>query len=285
VVNAHGSRDALLVLPSMLSGARLIRSRHISSSIRSALAYRFFRHIIVTANLIKEMLREKGLAPERVSVIGTGVPPRFFSPPDPSSLLEEFPGAKGRKVILNVGMLRSDKGQRYLVESARQLKRSRDDFVLFIVGEETSGSTTGTALRRQIEQASLADHVILTGYRENVAPFLALADAVVVASTGVEGRPQIVGQAFAAGTALVATKVGGIPDLVVDGKTGILVPPRDSAALASALRRLLDDDSLRLSLQREARSFAERSLGFDAMMEQVLEIYGGEAAERPFSPA
>jgi glycosyltransferase involved in cell wall biosynthesis len=102
--------------------------------------------------------------------------------------------------------------------------------------------------------------VRILGFRDDVASIVAAADALVLSSDH-EGLPVAVMEAFALGTPVVATAVGGVPEAVTDGTSGLLVPPRDPGALATALQRLADDAPLRAEL---ASGAAARASAFDA---------------------
>ena len=102
---------------------------------------------------------------------------------------------------------------------------------------------------------------------------LASLDVLVLPSYAHEGIPQIILQAQAMARPVVATTIGGIPEVVEDGVTGLLVPPRDAVALAQRISALLDDPALSARLGRAARSSIEKSYSLDAMGERLLGLY------------
>jgi glycosyltransferase involved in cell wall biosynthesis len=114
--------------------------------------------------------------------------------------------------------------------------------------------------------------VELLGDREDVPDLLARSD-VFVLSTLSEGMPMSILEAMAAGLPVVASAVGGIPEVVVDGETGLLVPPRDAAALAEALRRLLDDPELRRQMGAAGRARAEEHFDVARSGREHLALY------------
>jgi len=274
VINAHGSRDALLVLPAKLLGIRVLRSRHISKQIKKGTSYKFFSHIIVTAEKIKNMLIDKGIPPRKISVVGTGVDHRIFTPDLSSDYLRrEFSVPDTYKVIVNVGMIRGDKGQLYYLDAAKILLEKHKNVIFFLIGEPTNNSRVKEEIQSRIDTYALNNSFIMTGYRKDVNAFINMANLVVVASTGVEGQPQVIGQAFAAKRTVVATNVGGIPDLVKHGQNGLLVEPRNPHAIAEAVNTLLSEPSLREQLENEAYIFSKMHLSFESMMEKLLKIY------------
>jgi glycosyltransferase involved in cell wall biosynthesis len=104
--------------------------------------------------------------------------------------------------------------------------------------------------------------------------------AIVVCPSRREGYGVVAREAMAYGRPVIATAVGGLPDAVIDGETGLLVPPRDVAALRTALERLLADADLRTRLGAAARRFAEERLGFAAAAAATIEIYDGVIGSR-----
>jgi glycosyltransferase involved in cell wall biosynthesis len=157
--------------------------------------------------------------------------------------------------ILAVGRLIEKKGFPYLVDAYRLLVSWRYDVRLCIVG---SGEMK-EALRRHIQEAGLEDRATLLGPRPQEeliglyrAATIFTLPCIVAESGDRDGIPNVLVEAMRLGLPVVSTDVSGIPELVIDGETGLLVPPRDAQALAAALRRLLDDPALRAHLVRGA---------------------------------
>ena len=115
--------------------------------------------------------------------------------------------------------------------------------------------------------------VTLLGHRTDVPNVLASLDVLVLPSYAHEGIPQIILQAQAMECPVVATTIGGIPEVVEDGVTGLLVPPRDAAALAKKIAAILDDPDLDASLGQAARANIEKHYRLDALGETLLALY------------
>jgi glycosyltransferase involved in cell wall biosynthesis len=116
------------------------------------------------------------------------------------------------------------------------------------------------------------ERVRFLGYQTDPAPTLARAGIFVLSSRS-EGFPRSVLEAMRAGLPVVATNVGGVPEAVVNGVNGLLVPPGDPGALAASLERLLDDGELRKRMGAEARRTYQNRFGFDRMAEETVEVY------------
>ncbi len=195
---------------------------------------------------------------DRLRLIHSGIDTRFFHPGE---------GARGPGPfrILCVGTLHEVKGQTYLIEACRRLVESGIDLRAELVGEGPDRDE----LVGQIARAGLADRVALLGPRSRgeIAELLRSSDVLVTPSVPTregkrEGIPVVLMEALGSGLAVVASRISGIPELVEDGRDGLLVAPRDAGALADAIRRLHDDPELRRRLGTQGRQRVERE--FDA---------------------
>lgn len=181
------------------------------------------------------------------------------APPDRS-------GRSGPVHVLFVGWLLEAKGVRELLAAARNLPNAR----FTLAGPEEPSFTA--AIRAELD--ALAERVRVLPAQPRAAIFELYRDAdVFVLPTWREGFPNVVIEAMAAGLPVVATPVGAIPEAVEDGKSGLLVPVRDAAALDAALRRLIDDPSLRRTLGAAARARVEEVFAFDAVIARLGALY------------
>ncbi|HYT98902.1 MAG TPA: glycosyltransferase family 4 protein [Gemmatimonadales bacterium] len=158
--------------------------------------------------------------------------------------------------IIAVGRLAKDKGFGYLLQAARVLVDRGLDLEIDIVGD---GDQLG-ALRALAAGLGIADRVRFRGWLAFAEVRRAMSEATVLVhpSDGLgDGLPNVLREAMALGTPVIASRVAGIPEALDDGRCGVLVPPRDVAALASALERLLGDAALRQTLARRARQRTE----------------------------
>jgi glycosyltransferase involved in cell wall biosynthesis len=175
-------------------------------------------------------------------------------------------------VIVSVGRLQAPKDPLTLVRAIGQL---RDDRVRAIV---VGGGPDRPAVERELARLGLTT-VDLVGQRADVADLLAEAQVFVLATRS-EGLPFSVLEAMAAGLPVVASRVGGVPELVVEGETGFLVPPADPSALAGALDGLLADPDLRERLGAAGRARVEGRFRLDVSLRAHLDLYRRELARR-----
>jgi colanic acid/amylovoran biosynthesis glycosyltransferase len=194
---------------------------------------------------------------DRLEVIHCGVDTARFAPRRNGHPA----GACGPLRLLCTGTLHAVKGQRYLIEAVARLRAEGLDVTCDFVGDGPDRA----ALAAQADQLGVAGAVRFHGAqtREQVIEHLRRADVVVAPSVPTadgrrEGIPVALMEALASGVPVVASRLSGIPELVVDGETGLLAPPGDVAALAAAVRRLYGDPALRRSLGTAGRAAVER---------------------------
>jgi glycosyltransferase involved in cell wall biosynthesis len=173
--------------------------------------------------------------------------------------------------LVSVGRLKAPKDFVTLVKALAQLEPG--SFRGLVVGDGPDRALIET----EIGGLGLSDLVELCGERDDVHELLALAD-VFVLSTRSEGLPLSILEAMAAGLPVVASAVGGVPELVVDGETGLLVPPDDVAALAAALERLVREPERRRRMGDAGRHRAEAHFDLPAFHRAHLDLYASELA-------
>jgi glycosyltransferase involved in cell wall biosynthesis len=275
IVNTHSSNDGWLAgLSARLSGARLIRSRHIEvdypNRFWSGFAFRTLPHHVITTSqrIADRLVDELGVQRARVDCIATGVDLGKFDATAKGTLREELNVPPGVPLVGMISVLRSWKGHLTLLEATAMLRKTRP-IHLAIAGE----GPMRRDLPREIERLGLTDCVTLLGHRTDVPNLLASLDVLVLPSYAHEGIPQIILQAQAMARPIVATRIGGIPEVVENNVTGLLVEPKEAAALAAKISALLVDRSLADRLRHAGRAQIEAKYSLDAMGERLLALY------------
>jgi glycosyltransferase involved in cell wall biosynthesis len=214
----------------------------------------------------RRMSDVEGIDPARTRFIPNGMPP--LAPPSGADVRAELGIAADAPVVGTVGVLRPQKGLDVLVAAARIVAGEVPEARFVVVG----AGPEQAALRDRVAASGLADRLLLTGFRADVADTLAAFD-VAVSSSFFEGSPLAVMEYMAAGKPIVATAVGGVPDLIEDGVHGLLVPPGDPRAFADAVLRLLREPATASRLGEQARARQQSEFTMDAMVRRFEELY------------
>ena len=194
------------------------------------------RYIAVSYANARYLIEEKGLPEKKVRVIQNGTDLSRFNPahvPPPGMRAELGIGAVD-PVMLVTARLEPQKGHSVLLSAIPEVLREFPNARLLCLGD----GVLREELERQSEQLGLQENVRFLGFRSNVTDWLALCDFTVLPSF-YEGLPLVAVESLAAGRAMVATAVDGTPEVIVNGRTGITVPPGDSGALAAAICSML----------------------------------------------
>ena len=213
--------------------------------------WRWCDHIVANAAGIRTQLTEEcGVPPARVTVIPNGVDADFFQPPASRP-------AGSLPVLLCLARLAEDKDHPTLIRAFRDVTNAE----LWLAGDGPQHD----AIEQQVRSEPNAGRIRLMAGRLDVRPLLHQSRLLVLSSVN-EGIPNAVLEAMACGLPVVATAVGGLPDVVLHGRTGLLVAPRQPALLAQAINALLNDAPLREAMGGEARACAERDWSLSAMV-------------------
>lgn len=212
------------------------------------------------------------LAPRSVDVIWNGADERFFFPRDRAACREELDLPRDRCIVAYAGYLLREKGLFELIEATARIAVEERPLLVLAGSGEVRGELEARA-------ADLGVETLFLGalQHERIATLFGAADVVTLPSY-YEGLPNVVCEAMLSGRAVVASDVGGIPEIVQNGESGLIVPAREVAPLAEALRRACTDPALRERLAGAARAFAAEHLTwrvsakrYEALYEEVAE--------------
>jgi len=252
LLHTHHYEPALLgVLATVGTRVPLVLGRHYSDAIYQlsrgarrrtylaveSLCNRRAAAIIAPSKAVERVLLAQGVDAHKVEVIPYGFDFRHFGPRDPAALdraRAEWPAGPGPR-LATIARLHSEKGHRYLLEALEALAREKWTATWLIVGDGPERAALEAAVRAK----GMTGVVRFAGWRTDVFDLIAAAD-VVVQPTLHEAFSQAMIESMALGRPLVISDVSGVEDVVEDGRSGLVVPPRDVGALAAALRRLSD---------------------------------------------
>ena len=249
---------------------------HLKSHAFSRWKYRHVDRFIAVSRMIADVLERDGIPPDRVSVVHDGVNTSLIDKTEPVDAHAEFWLPHGAPLVGNVAALVPHKGQKHLVAAAKLVVREVSDARFLIVGE----GELREPLDRQIRSLGLDRHVRLTGFRADALGLLKSFDLCAMSSV-TEGLGSVVLEAMACGRAVVATRAGGLPEIVDDGATGVLVAPGDEAALAAAIVDLLRDPARRAAMGQAGRRRVEREFSIDQMVRGTVEVYRNGMVQSP----
>jgi len=230
----------------------------------------------VSSEDVETAMRERICRADRIMVVGNGVDLRKF---DPCSIEAERPRirdelgiAPGAAVVGAVGRFVREKGFVELIQAMPRVLEAGPQAMLVIVGDALPSDRRSVKerLRELVSSLKLNERVVFTGLRYDVPQLLAAMDVFVLPSYR-EGMPVVLLEAMAMAKPVVATRVRGCREAVVDGETGILVPPRDVTALADAIVRLLLDNELARRMGAAGRKRVEEHFDRDEIVKKQLD--------------
>ena len=275
IVHAHGLRGALVGgfaarrahLPSLFTIHNLLpHMNFVQSAVFRTLARNAAR-VIVVSNAIAQTLRQAGLPEEKIAVIPNGVDlSRFEAATNSHSLRKAFGLGAADRIVLGVGRLSPEKGFDVLIEAFLSVQAHLPAVRLVLVGEGSEESR----LRAMTENRS--DRIHFLGHRLDTVPLYAASD-LVVAPSRQEGQGIVPLEAMAAGKAVIASRVGGLVETVVEGETGLLVPPDDAPALSRAIETLLNDPQRRAAMGEAGRRRVQQEYSLQTQLQKIEAIY------------
>jgi L-malate glycosyltransferase len=226
------------------------------------LAYRAAHAVVANSSAARDQLAREGVPPDKLRLIVNGLDPAAFTPAPRRSAI--------RRVVM-VANLRAEKGHDTLLAAAPRILERHPDASFSLVGDGPRREALETLTRA----LGLSQRVRFFGERRDVPAVLAEHDLFVLPSRS-EAFPNALIEAMAAALPVVATDVGGIPEVVRPGRNGRLVPPDDATALADAVVALMDDPAGAADLGRAARADVERQYSLDLMVERFEQLYLAE---------
>lgn len=225
-------------------------------------AYRFATKVVANSGASRQILIQEGLAPESIAVIPNGLDPGGFA------LSERHAGMPWPLSVLTVANLRPEKNHTTLLAAAALLRNEFPDLQFRIAGDGPERAR----LEAEVAARGLQGQVTFLGHRDDVPTLLREADLFVLPSLS-EAFPNSALEAMAAGLPVIAGAVGGLLDLIEDGRTGLLVPPESAGALASAIRQVITDPARAARLGERARAHVAGRYSFERMVASFEELY------------
>lgn len=239
IVHTHSSPDAWTCgMAARLAGVRVVRSRHLSTPVKRRWSSRFVYgrladRVITSGQAIKDhLVQAAAVDPGRIVSIPAGIDVRRFAPVENAQAVRRELGLADTDFVVGiVAILRSWKGHAYLIDAVHRLAARNIPVKLLIVGTGPQED----ALKRKVRELDADSHVLMLGHRTDVPRLTSAMDCSVLPSTRNEATSQALPQALAMKVPVIATAVGGLPEVVIHQETGLLVPPSNADALCAAL--------------------------------------------------
>ena len=233
-----------------------------------SLVLKYFDAIVCVSDETKKTLAKKG-SYRNMYVIPNAVDIEEIKRLSKQGININFPTKKKqRRTVFFAGRLSKEKGLLYLIQAAEMILAKHDDVKFLILGEGPEEAR----LRRMISQKKIGNTFHLLGFKKNIYPYLKMADFLVLPSLA-EGMPVIILEAFALGKSVIATDVGGIPEVIRSGFNGLLIHAKDVNALAQAMDALLKNPQLASKMGQNGYTSAKSNHTFANQVKKYLSVY------------
>jgi glycosyltransferase involved in cell wall biosynthesis len=227
----------------------------------------FTDKIVAISQAVTDSLINEGVPPKQICIISNGIVVEEFERASGAAVRMEL-GVGNRPMVGMVARLVAEKAPQDFVRAAAIIREHRPDTMFVLVG----AGPLEADLRGQLQELGLTPQFNLLGYRRDMPTVQAAIDIAVLTSHH-EGQGLVLLEAMAAGKPVVATSVGGIPEVVQPEHTGLLVPPGDPAALAKAVLRLLNNTEQAQAMGRAGQKLVREQFSRAAMAQQTAELY------------
>jgi glycosyltransferase involved in cell wall biosynthesis len=234
---------------------------------------KFVDRFLVVSDVLKDkMIRGHGIPAERVIRIYNGIEVDHYLPQDQNGSRErirnEF-NIKGNTLFIGaIGRLVWQKGFEYLVQAMPKVLNEFSQTKLLIVGE----GSLRNELEALAQKLKIEKHIMFANFRKDVKQILSAIDILIVPSL-LEGFPMIILEGMAMAKPIIATRIDGIKEQILDGESGILIPPRDPDAIVEAILRLSADKELSQNLGLEGRRRVENEFTVEKMVSETERVY------------
>ena len=222
--------------------------------------------IAVSRDDRRKMIEIEGVDPRKILHVPNGIAPP--PPPSGADVRSELGIPAGAPVIGTVSVLRPQKALDVFIRASARLLADNPDLRVLLAGD----GPLKVELTELVHSLGVQDRLLLLGYRSDAADVMAALD-VAVSSSAFEGSPLAVMEYMESARPIVATRVGGVPDLIEDGVHGLLVEPGDVPALTDAIRRLLDDPEAAKRMGEAARERRRHEFTVDLMVRRFEALY------------
>jgi glycosyltransferase involved in cell wall biosynthesis len=279
ILHSHGYKpDIIGFLATLSGGTRWVATNHvwhpISGKLRlyeglDAFVLRFAGRTVAVSSEIRQELISTRVPAANIRVIENGIDIDPFAQSRSAATLKEVLGMREHDVVVTiVGRLSPEKGHRTFLLAAKRVSSKNSNIKFLIVGD----GPMAEELRSETIKLDLKDCVVFAGFRRDMPAIYALSDVLVNAST-IEGLPITILEAMASRVPVIASRAGGIPDVITDNETGLLIDAHDVDALERSIERLIDNPTERQRLAAAAFELVTTKYSFRRMCDAYRRVY------------
>jgi len=259
-------------------GPVMVRTRVDARAVKAGLGNRFLYRDMVDGVVVtdgRSLFRYKqdlGMLPERIRLLPGGVNTEAFKPDESARKIREEWGVPPDAPLIGlVARIDYVKGHRHFLEAASEVTKKIPTAYFAIIGEEVNVKISD--LKRMANELRIFDRVIFIGFRQDIPRCVAALDIGVISSTGSEALSRVALEYMACALPVVATTVGGIPDIVEDGTVGYMVPPGDSGKMAEAIIKLIEQPDMAKRMGQEGRNRAVNIYSRKEVARETINFY------------
>lgn len=274
IVCTHSGKDSMLgAISGRISKMKpvIVRTRHLALPITSKITYSLLPHKVVTVSdyVRKYLVETEGIAADQVVSIPTGVDPGIFDPDSIKAVSKEELGIPAdTRIVGTIAIFRRKKGHHILLDAIPKVLKEFPKTIFLFVGDGPQRKN----IERKIAELGITDHVKLPGLRKDIPEILKSIDLFVL-PTLQEALGTSFLEAMAMRKPVVGTRIGGVPDVVMDGVSGVLVEPEDPAILAKEIINLLGNQDMMNKMGNKGRRIVEERYSVDIMVNRLYSFY------------
>jgi len=265
---------AMLPRPGPVVVRNRVDARAVKSGFGSRLVYRSTVDAVVVtdSHSLLSYKQDLGMLPERIRLLPGGVDTGAFKPDESARKIRDEWGVPPDAPLIGLlGRLDYVKGHRHFLEAASEVKKKIPTAYFAIIGEEVNMKIPD--LKRMANELRISDRVIFIGFRRDIPRCVAALDIGVISSIGSEALSRVALEYMACALPVVATMVGGIPDIIEDGKVGFLVPPGDPGKMAEAVIKLIEQPEMAKRMGQEGRNRAVNIYSRKEVARETINFY------------
>lgn len=282
IIHCHRGKDHWIAAAAsftLKNSPPIIRTRHVVTPVKNHLFNRWLYsrltdYIIAVSRKSLESFGELSeIIKSKSKIIYSSVDQEKFNPTKRNDRLRKELGAtsENTKLIGLVGRIQKIKGQKYFIRAAKNIAEQIPDVKFLTIGKGFEYKIQ--QLKNEAEELGINDKINFIGYREDIASIIGSLDVGVVCSLGSEGSSRITYEYMASGVPVVATKVGGIPEVIRDGENGLLIEPKNPDQISDAVIKILKSPDLKTKFTNNSLKLIQEKFTRQRWINEILEVY------------